>query len=139
MEKAVTSSLCIWRNHADVRYSRLQEPAVAAMTEMLASGSPRATAAVVCLVREVFCRTAGQPGPIFAANRLAVANSSIATTLAAMMAPAAVEWGGLMTPAILAETVAVLVAGRPSYRYPARDTRPCPVVSRPIDQYGHWT
>ena len=85
------------------------------MTKMLASGNQPAISAAVCLVREGFCRTGAQPGPLFAANRLAVANSNIATVLADMMQTATVEGAGLLTPAVLAETVAVLVAGQPSY------------------------
>jgi hypothetical protein len=80
---------------------------------MLDSRSRRAVAAAVCVVREAFCRTGAQEGPISAANELAVANSSIATVLAHMMQPTAAERGGLLTPAFLAETVAVFAAGRP--------------------------
>ena len=79
---------------------------------MLDSGNRRAAAASLCVVREAFCRTKARRGPVYAPNRLAVANSSFATVLAHILQPSAAQRNGLLTPAYLAETVAVLVAGR---------------------------
>ena len=85
---------------------------------MLGSKSPRARAAAVCLIREALNRTGAQPGPAFAANRLAIADSNIATVLADMLVLrlTAAEGGRLLTPGVLAETVAIMLEGRPPDR-----------------------
>ena len=92
-----------------------QEPATTAIAYMLGSKSPRARAAAVCLVREALSRTAVGPGsPFIIYTRVRVADSNIATVLADILVLrlTAAEGGRLLTPGVLAVTVAIMLEGR---------------------------
>ena len=90
----------------------MQEPAIAALVEMLTDRSDRrAAAAAICLISKA-STGARTRAAVFAANRDAVANSPIPAAVAAMLQWGAAPDGALLGPAVCAETAAIVAAGQ---------------------------